>query len=70
MGFKDKLKVALIGILTDEELSVLPRGFQTIGDVAIIKLKQLLLEKKILIAEKYLDLLPKMKSVYLNSGRV
>jgi len=70
MGFKDKLKVALIGILTDEELSALPRGFQTIGDVAIIKLKPLLLEKKTLIAEKYLDLLPSLKSVYLNSGRV
>ncbi len=70
MGFKDKLKDALIGILTDEELSVLPRGFQTVGDVVIIKLKPRLLEKRILIAEKYLDLLPKMKSVYLNSGRV
>ena len=70
MGFKDKLKDALIGILTDEELSVLPRGFQTIGDVVIIKLKPQLLEKKKLIAEKYLDLLPSIKSVYLNSGRV
>jgi len=70
MAFKDKLKDALLGILTDEELSALPRGFQTIGDVAIVKFKSLLLEKKILIAEKYLDLLPKMKSVYLNSGRV
>ena len=70
MGFKDKLKDALIGILTDEELLVLPRGFQTIGDVVIIKLKPILLEKKILIAEKYLDLLQSIKSVYLNSGRV
>jgi len=70
MGFKDKLKDAFMGILTAEELSALPRGFQTLGDVAIIKLKPLLLEKKILIAEKYLDLLPKIKSVYLNSGRV
>ena len=70
MGFKDKLKDVLIGILTDEELSVLPRGFQTIGDVVIIKLNPLLFEKKILIAEKYLDLLPSIKSVYLNSGRV
>ena len=47
MGFKDKLKDALIGILTNEELSVLPRGFQTIGDVAIIKLNSILLKKKI-----------------------
>jgi len=70
MGFKDKLKDALIGILNGEELSALPRGFQTIGDVAIIKLNPLLLEKKNLIAEKYLELLPSIKSVYLNSGRV
>jgi len=70
MGFKDKLKDALIGVLTEKELSALPRGFQTIGNVVIIKLNPLLLEKKILIAEKYLDLLPSIKSIYLNSGRV
>ncbi len=70
MGFKDKLKDVLKEILTEDELSALPRGFQTIGNVAIIKLKPLLLEKKILIAEKYLDLLPRLESVYLNSGRV
>ncbi|NVM16737.1 MAG: class I SAM-dependent methyltransferase family protein [Candidatus Lokiarchaeota archaeon] len=70
MGFKDKLKEALKGILTDEELTVLPRGFQTIGEVAIIKLNPILMEKKKQIAEKYLELLPSIKSVYLNSGRV
>ena len=70
MGFKDKLKVALEEILTDEELSALPRGFQTIGDVAIIKLNPILLEKKKLIANKFLEVLPSIKSVYLNSGRV
>ena len=70
MGFKDKLKDALEGILTEEELSVLPRGFQTIGEVAIIKLNPILREKKILIAEKYLELLPRLRSVYLNAGKV
>jgi len=70
MGFKDKLKDALIGILTDEELSVLPRGFQTVGEVAIIKLNPILMGGKKKIAEKYLELLPSIKSVYLNSGRV
>ena len=70
MGFKDKLKDALEGILTEEELSVLPRGFQTIGEVALIKLNPILLEKKILIAEKYLELLPRLRSVYLNAGKV
>ena len=70
MGFKDKLKDALNGILTEEELSLLPRGFQTIGEVIIIKLKPKLMEKKTSIAEKYLELLPRVKSIYLNSGRV
>lgn len=70
MGFKDKLKDALSGTLNDAELSILPRGFQTIGDVAIIKLNPILLDKKIFIAKKYLELLPSLKSVYLNSGRV
>ena len=70
MGFKDKLKVALEGILTEEELLALPRGFQTIGDVAIIKLNPILLVKKGLIAKQFLELLPSIKSVYLNSGRV
>ena len=70
MGFKDKLKEALKGILTEEELSILPRGFQTIGEVAIIKLNPKLMENKNLIAKKYLELLPSIKSVYLNSGRV
>ena len=70
MGFKDKLKDALIGILTDEELLALPRGFQTIGNVVIIKVNPILLGKKEIISQKYLDLLPSIKSVYLNSGRV
>lgn len=70
MGFKDKLKDALIGVLTEEELSILPRGFQNVGEVVIIKLNPLLMEKKSLIAEKYLELLPSVKSVYLNSGKV
>ena len=70
MGFKDNFKEELREILSDEELSVLPRGFQTIGRVIIIKLNPLLLEKKILIAKKYMDLLPSTKSVYLNTGKI
>lgn len=70
MGFKDNFKEKLREILSDEELSVLPRGFQTIGRVIIIKLNPLLQEKKILIAEKYMELLPSTKSVYLNMGKI
>ena len=70
MGFKENFKEKLREILSDEELSVLPRGFQTIGRVIIIKLNPLLLEKKILIAKKYMELLPSTRSVYLNMGRI
>ncbi len=70
MGFKDNFKEELREIMNDEELSVLPRGFQTIGRVIIIKLNPLLLEKKILIAKKYMELLPSTKSVYLNTGKI
>ena len=70
MGFKENFKEKLREILSDEELSVLPRGFQVIGRVIIIKLNPLLLEKKILIAKKYMELLPSTKSVYLNMGRI
>ena len=51
MGFKDNLKENLKGSLTEEELSALPRGFQTVGKVIILKLKLVIqaseLEKKI-----------------------
>ena len=68
MKFKQQLKESLKDELTEEELNSLPGGFQTIGSIIIIKLNQSLLEKKTLIAEKYLELLPFIKSVYLNSG--
>ncbi|GAI70674.1 unnamed protein product [marine sediment metagenome] len=70
MGFKENFKEKLREILSEEELSVLPRGFQTIGRVIIIRLKPVLLEKKILIAKKYMELLPSTRSVYLNMGRI
>ena len=70
MGFKDNFKEKLREILSDEELSVLPRGFQTIGRVIIIRLNPVLLEKKILIAKKYMELLPSTRSVYLNMGKI
>ncbi len=70
MGFKDKLKEKLKGELTEEEVSILPRGFQTIGKSIILKLNPRLIEKKKLISELYLKLLPKVRSVFINSGRI
>ena len=39
MGFKNKLKEHLKGNLSKEDLSLLPRGFQTLGKTIILKLK-------------------------------
>jgi len=70
MSFKTKLKSSLKGILTETELDLLPRGFQLIGKVMILKLKPVLLDKKTIIAQKCLELLPNIKSVYLNKGKI
>ena len=70
MGFKDNLKEKLRGIIIDEDLSLLPRGFQTLGKVMILKLHPKLLEKRKVIANACLEILPKFKSVYLNLGKV
>jgi tRNA wybutosine-synthesizing protein 2 len=56
--------------LSNEELSLLPRGFQIIGTNVIIRLNEDILDKKILIGATYLKLLPRIKGVYLNSGRI
>lgn len=70
MGFKVKLMEILKGDLTEEELKLLPSGFQTIGKAIIVKLNAELLNKKKLIGKKYLEMLPNIKSIYLNKGIV
>ena len=68
MGFKEKLKAELGGILSPQELELLPRGFQTLGKVIILKLHPDLIIHKNIIAQKLMDLLPSTESVYLNKG--
>jgi tRNA wybutosine-synthesizing protein 2 len=70
MKFKSQLKEKLTEDLNEEELSALPGGFQTIGDLIILKLNPILLSKKRIIAEKCLELFPKIRAVYLNQGIV
>ena len=70
MGFKDNLKEKLNIVLTEEELSMLPRGFQILGKVIILKLQQKILEKKKLIADAVLEMFPSIRSVYINLGKV
>ena len=68
MGFKEKLVEKLQNELSEEELALLPRGFQTVGKCIIIKLKPELMDKKHLIAKAYLEALPYIRSVYINAG--
>ncbi|TFF63621.1 MAG: class I SAM-dependent methyltransferase family protein [Promethearchaeota archaeon] len=70
MGIKEQLQGRLRDQLTENELTLLPSGFQIIGKKIIIKLPSKLMEKKYLIANAYLELLPHMESVYLNEGKV
>ena len=68
MGFKDKLKTKLEGVLSSQELDLLPRGFQTLGKVMILKLHPDLITHRELIAHRAMELLPAIESVYLNKG--
>ena len=70
MGFKEKLKENLKGILTEEESLALPRGFQTVGKVIILKLNPILIEKKDVIGKACLELFPNIRSIYINLGRI
>ncbi|MBD3195529.1 MAG: class I SAM-dependent methyltransferase family protein [Candidatus Lokiarchaeota archaeon] len=70
MGFKKKLQKELSGELDADELSLIPSGFQTLGDVIVLKLKEELLSKKEIIADKCLEMMPYIRSVYLNRGIV
>ncbi len=70
MKFKNKLKESLKDFLNQEELSLLPRGFQTLGNIIILKLNEKLFSKEHQIARVYLDLLPKVRSIYVNRGKI
>jgi len=70
MGFKDKLKERLREELTEEELALLPRGFQNVGKIIILKLNQQLYEQKAVIGNACLELFPKIKSIYVNLGKI
>ncbi|TFG06662.1 MAG: class I SAM-dependent methyltransferase family protein [Promethearchaeota archaeon] len=70
MGFKDQLKNKLKEHLPEDELSKLPGGFQSIGKVMILKLDPSLLKHKEIIGNACLALYPRVRSVYLNSGKI
>jgi len=56
--------------LTDEELEIAPRSFDTIGDIVVIEIPEPLWEKKIIIGESIIETFPSIKTVYAKSGKV
>jgi len=68
MRLREKVRLILQHELSDEELALLPLGFQIIGNNVILRLNEDLLNKKKEIADAYLELLPNIKGVYLNLG--
>jgi tRNA wybutosine-synthesizing protein 2 len=70
MRFKEQLRENLERKLSEEKLSILPRGFQTIGKVMILKLHPNLLENKKVIGKACLELHSYIRSVYLNLGKI
>jgi tRNA wybutosine-synthesizing protein 2 len=59
----DPLATLLKDQLAPEELEALPRGWQIIGDVALVHIPSVLQAKKALIAEGLLTLYPRCKTV-------
>ncbi|MEM4239954.1 MAG: class I SAM-dependent methyltransferase family protein [Candidatus Woesearchaeota archaeon] len=62
-----RLKEALRGKLTEKELSLL-RGFDTVGDIAVLEIPRELEKKKKIIAKTLLALLPYLKVAVKKKG--
>ncbi|MFB6075785.1 MAG: class I SAM-dependent methyltransferase family protein [Candidatus Aenigmatarchaeota archaeon] len=68
MSVKDMLKERLEDTLTESELGKLPSGYQKIGDIIILKLKEGLPEEE--IAKILLDQIPNTRSVCKYTGEI
>ncbi|MHA1385084.1 MAG: class I SAM-dependent methyltransferase, partial [Candidatus Helarchaeota archaeon] len=69
-SFKKKLSEALKEDLTKSELDLLPTGFQHIGTVVILNLKEGLWRKKEIIAKAVKKIVANCESVCLNKGAI
>lgn len=65
MSFYQKLSQNLKGMLTKKELKLLPRSYQIVGKILLIKLKPRLIKHRKLIGRFILKLLPYIHSVAL-----
>jgi tRNA wybutosine-synthesizing protein 2 len=69
-GFKAQLQTRLKNALDANEREHLPSSFQRLGHVVILRLKPELLKKKTLIGEAVLTLIPGIKTVCVNTGKI
>ena len=70
MGFKENLAEKLNGKLNENELEILPSGFQTIGEIIILNLKSELVSYKNEIGKAILELYPKIKTICNRTGEI
>jgi tRNA wybutosine-synthesizing protein 2 len=68
MSFYARLKKNLEGKLSREELDLLPRGYQIVGKILLIRLKPRLLKRRALIGRTILKMLPYIHIVVLLKG--
>ena len=65
MAFYGMLRKELEGKLSDKKLDVLPRGFQTLGDILVVKLDKSLLSRRKLIGRAIIKVFPRVRTVCL-----
>ena len=69
MTFKQELQHKLQTLLSQEDLSLLPTGYQRVGDIIILNLPEQLVKNKKLIAEKVLEL-TKVRAICNKTGAI
>lgn len=68
MSFYIKLRKKLENKLTEKELNLLPRSYQIVGKILLLKLKPGILKHKKLIGGAIMEILPYIKTVCLQSA--
>ena len=68
MSFYNKLRLKLGKKLTEKQLDELPRSYQIIGKILLLKLKPRLYRKRNIIGKVVLEILPSVHSVFLQKA--
>jgi len=68
--FRQAMAEALEEELTEDEIKLLPSGFQAVGDVAVLNLNQKIIKQKKKICPAFLKLYPRFKTVCIKIDAV